>query len=161
MSASPPRKLVRATVDANLLVSGLLWIGVPSQLVDAWLAGQFRLVTALPLREELADVLTRPKFARRGLTPERLATILDALAASDQATLLPTLPIAVRDPDDAIYLACALGGQADYLVTGDDDVLVLDGEPALGTLRIVTVRAFLGVIGVAPLTPPREESEPR
>jgi putative PIN family toxin of toxin-antitoxin system len=161
MSASPPSKPVRATVDANLFVSGLIGRGLPTQLLRAWQARRFRMVTARPLREEIAGVLARPKFRRHGLTPERSAGILDALAAADQATLLPTLPVTVRDPADAKYLACALGGQADYLVTGDEDLLVLDGLPALGALRIVTVRTFLRLIGIEPLTPPREEPEAR
>lgn len=113
------------------------------------------------LRTEVATVLARPKFARYALTPHDVAAVLDALAVADQASLLPELPVAVRDPDDAKFLACALGGRADYLVTGDADLLVLDGQPVLGVLHIVTVRAFLGIIGVDPMTPPRQEPEPR
>jgi predicted nucleic acid-binding protein len=43
-------------------------------------------------------------------------------------------------------LACALGANVDYIVTGDEDLLVLDGHPALGSLRIVTPRAFLTIL---------------
>ena len=43
-------------------------------------------------------------------------------------------------------LATALAGIADYLVTGDQDLLVLDGDPAIGALRIVTVREFLAAV---------------
>ena len=55
-------------------------------------------------------------------------------------------PVSSRDPKDDPLLAVALSGHADYLITGDDDLLVLDGEPALGTLRIVTVRDFLQLL---------------
>jgi predicted nucleic acid-binding protein len=53
-----------------------------------------------------------------------------------------TVPVAVRDVKDIHLLAAALGGDADYLVTGDDNLLVLNGDPALGWLRIVTVRTY-------------------
>lgn len=52
----------------------------------------------------------------------------------------------VRDPKDVMILASALSGRAHYIVTGDDDLLSLDGAPALGALRIVTVRDFLAIL---------------
>lgn len=51
-----------------------------------------------------------------------------------------------RDPKDDIFLACALAGQCDYLVTGDRDLLDLQGHPGLGQLRIVTPREFLEAV---------------
>ncbi len=45
-----------------------------------------------------------------------------------------------------MVLATALGGAAEYLVTGEDDLLVLRGHPPLGALRIVTVGEFLTII---------------
>jgi len=56
-----------------------------------------------------------------------------------------TVPLAVRDPKDTMVLAAALGN-ADYLVTGDDDLLVLADDPRLGQLRILTVTAFLNIL---------------
>jgi predicted nucleic acid-binding protein len=52
------------------------------------------------------------------------------------------VPVAVRDVKDIHLLVAALGGNTDYLVTGDDDLLILNGDPALGSLRIVTVRTY-------------------
>jgi predicted nucleic acid-binding protein len=57
-----------------------------------------------------------------------------------------SLPIDVRDEKDERVLEAALGGRADYLVTGDNDLLVLAGDPRLGALRIVTARAFLELL---------------
>jgi uncharacterized protein len=48
-------------------------------------------------------------------------------------------PVAVRDPDDAVILSEALAGGAGVLVTGDQDLLVLDG---VGALRILDPRGF-------------------
>ena len=63
--------------------------------------------------------------------------------AGERVTPSETIPVAVRDPKDTHLLAAALGGNAAFLVTGDADLLVLNGDPALGPLRIVTARAFL------------------
>ncbi|MFN8557371.1 MAG: hypothetical protein U0531_08475 [Dehalococcoidia bacterium] len=43
-------------------------------------------------------------------------------------------------------LACALGGGADVIVSGDADLLALDGHPALGALRIVPPVTFLAIL---------------
>lgn len=45
-----------------------------------------------------------------------------------------------------MILAAALGGGADYVVTGDADLLVLNGDPRLGNLRIVTAGDFLALL---------------
>ena len=52
----------------------------------------------------------------------------------------------MRDPKDEPILAAALGGGADYLVTGDADLLIYRGDSRLGSLQIVTVHQFLAVL---------------
>jgi predicted nucleic acid-binding protein len=56
------------------------------------------------------------------------------------------VPVPVRDPSDEHILALAITGNADYLVTGDDDLLTLAGDPRLPGLQIVTFVAFLGIL---------------
>jgi predicted nucleic acid-binding protein len=57
-----------------------------------------------------------------------------------------TIPVSVRDPKDKRMLAAAIEGAADYLVTGDQDLLVLQGDPRLGDLRIVPAARFLATL---------------
>ncbi len=147
MSGSGPGP--RATVDTNLFVSGAISpTGAPRRLLRAWTDGRFRLVLSADHHAELADVLARPKLARLfRIEPADLAELLAGLAAVPRVIPAPTIPLTVRDPKDAKIVAAALGGEADYLVTGDDDLLVLARDPRLGRLRIVTVAAFLAVLG--------------
>ena len=56
------------------------------------------------------------------------------------------LPINVRDKKDEIIIATAMGGNADYLVTGDKDLLILKRSPKLGNLKIMTVKEFLSIL---------------
>ncbi|MGH2615596.1 MAG: PIN domain-containing protein [Thermomicrobiales bacterium] len=56
------------------------------------------------------------------------------------------IPVPLRDPNDEQILAAALGGDADYLVTGDNDLLDRQGDPRLSTLKIVTAAQFLAVL---------------
>jgi len=74
--------------------------------------------------------------------------VLDQIATAEHVTPVGALPVVVRDPKDEKLLACALHGRADYLVSGDRDLLELDGNLALGMLRILTARDFVEVVGV-------------
>lgn len=142
-----------AVVDTNILVSGLLRRqGQPRRLLRAWYNGAFTLLVTPTLRAEYERVLARPRLrVRHGLDPAE-ATALLVLIDLTGVLVTPTLalPLTVRDPNDEMVLAAALGGAADYLVTGDADLLVLAGDPRLGALQIVTARAFLNALPSAP-----------
>jgi putative PIN family toxin of toxin-antitoxin system len=137
-----------AVVDLNLFVSGIISeLGLPRRLIIRVRQDAFVLVLSRQLRDELDEVLRRQKLARYGLTAEGRAAFFDVIDA--RAVIVrpsPTLPLAVRDRKDEIVLATALGGSADYLVTGDADLLTLKDDPRIGSLRIVTVREFLEIL---------------
>jgi putative PIN family toxin of toxin-antitoxin system len=150
MSASSARAELRAVIDTNLFVSGLIARGdsPPTRVVDAMLAGLFRLVTSANLDAEIVEVLARPRLRDRyAIDPALVAPVLARLMTAEHTVPAADVPVAVRDPKDVKLLACALEGRADYLVTGDQDLLELDGDPAIGALRIVTARSFTDIIG--------------
>lgn len=151
MSASIPPASLRAVVDTNLFVSGLLIRpdSLPARLVDAVIARSFTLVTSLALDAEVAEVLTRPKLTERyQIDPTIQRALLDRMATAEHVIPLWPLPVVVRDSKDEKLLACALAGDVAYLISGDEDLLVLNGDSALGSLRILTVWAFLALLGV-------------
>ncbi len=118
---------MRLVADTNVLVSALLWQGTPGRLIE--LAGEHecRLFTSRALLDELSEVLHRKKLAKQvlstGLTAaqmlhnyQRLASVVTARRLAQQVS---------RDADDDAVLACALAAQADLIVSGDADLLVL------------------------------------
>jgi len=142
----PEHRQLRAVLDTDVFVSGLMGVkSPPRRIVDGWLEGQFKLVTSLHLVEELAHVLGYPRIAERvRLDPTDVDVILAALLS--QAEVVPgelQLPGVTRDPKDDAVVACAVEGQADYLVSGDDDLLVLHVYE--GT-QVVTPRRFLEIL---------------
>lgn len=118
---------VRLVLDTNTVISGLLWGGPPRKLIDLALADEVALFTSRHLLDEAADVLARPKLARRlaqiGATPADLMEAYRQLATEIAAPPLGT-PVC-DDPDDDHVLACALAAQATVIVSGDDDLLRL------------------------------------
>lgn len=136
---------MRAVIDTNVLIAGLLWHGPPHALLERVEAGTLSLVFSPALLAELAEVLGRPKFdtilVRSDTSREQ------ALAEVRQlGEIVEPPPLAApvcRDPDDDHVLALALAAAADLIVSGDADLLSLgsfQGIPVVsptGALRII------------------------
>ena len=140
------RSQLKAVLDTNVFVSGLMGVNSPPrQIVDAWLDGRFTLVTSLYLVEELAHVFTYPRIVKRiRLDEPEVDAILAALLS--QAEMAPgelELPGVTRDPKDDAVVACAVEGEADYIVSGDEDLLVLN---VYKDVKIVTPRQFMSIL---------------
>jgi len=137
----------RAVLDVNVLVSALISpTGTPAQVLELWRAEKFVLVISEPILDELERVMAEPRLRRRyALTPSRVARLLLGLRRFAIATP-GRLGISgvVRDPEDHKLLVCAVEGSADYLVTGDDDLLslgVYEGVPMISPATFVRVVA--------------------
>ncbi len=116
---------LRTVLDTNVLVSALLF---PEGSVS-WLRRRWRSKAILPLvsrdtASELIRVLSYPKFS---LTRhERDDLLADYLPCCEPVVVEGPLPLpACRDPFDRPFLALAVAGEADALVTGDADLLAL------------------------------------
>lgn len=136
---------MRAVLDTNTIVSGLLWDGTASQLLLAAREQRLELATSAVLLDELLDVLPRAKFSRKlhaaGLTAPQLVHRYGLLARQ----VIPadiTARIAA-DPDDDAVLACALAAQAELIITGDAHLLDLKHYHGI---QIVTAARALDLI---------------
>lgn len=118
---------MRAVVDTNVLISGLLWRGPPHTLVLRIREGALTLVSSPVLIAEFADVINRPKFkailARIGTDPKQAVASFRRVAEIVDPSPL-RLPVS-RDPDDDAVLAAAVASRADFIVSGDADLLTL------------------------------------
>lgn len=113
-----------AVVDTNVWVSAFLNpAGYPARLVAAGKEYQFEVVVSQPLLDELREVLSRPRIMRI-----RQTTVGDAERFVHMVSVLARLvPVSgslgiCRDPDDDVVLETALAGEADYVVSRDEDV---------------------------------------
>jgi uncharacterized protein len=116
---------MRVILDTNVLLSGLLTpLGAPATLVDAWERGAFTPVTSEMLIREFRKVAGRPYFRAR-----LRASAVELIAAglrdfSGYFRDLPAGPMA-PDPKDSFLLALAEASAAEFLVTGDRELLSL------------------------------------
>ncbi|MHB8744315.1 MAG: putative toxin-antitoxin system toxin component, PIN family [Sulfuricaulis sp.] len=118
---------MRLVLDTNVVVSGLLWDGPPARLIEIAQAGEVELYTTRILLAELTRILHRAKFAKAIVASGLLLDDL-VLGYAELAVLVTPEPIpatVLNDPDDDHVLACALAANADRIVSGDQDLLVL------------------------------------
>lgn len=117
---------LRVVLDTNVLASGIGFPNsVPGRIVGAWGQGSIKLVLSHHILGELARILPRFDHKLRW-TPSQYANLIDILTL--RAELVdpePLDPKAVRDPGDIPVLGTLLHSKADYLVTGDKDLLTL------------------------------------
>ena len=131
---------MRVVLDTNVVVSGLLFGGVPGRILTAWTSGAFVLVLSPPVLDEYRRV---GRKLAKGRAP--LNAALDALLAlvAVHATMIdaPRLEAPVSaDPDDDMFFAAAIAGEAGYVVSGDKHLLDVTGWNGITVLK---PRAFL------------------
>ena len=130
---------LRGVFDNNVLISAvLLSDSVPRQAFDK-LLDHGRVLLSVPLMLELAEVLSRSKFDKYLTQDERMRFLVNFLKVAEMVEISESITVC-RDPKDNKLLELAISGNADYLVTGDNDLLVLN--PFRG-IEIITPRDFL------------------
>lgn len=120
---------MRAALDTNTIVSGLLWGGKPGQVVDLITERAIEAITSEALIAELSRILLRPKFqsqlAARGHNVATIVALYRELAECVEPVTLPEHVPGLRDADDRHILACAATARAGFIVTGDQGLLEL------------------------------------
>lgn len=113
----------RAVPDSNILISALVFGGKPLAILEMAMIGELSLVVSEAIVDETLGIL-KSKFHH---SDERLAKD-SATIARCTSRVEPTIVLdAVQDdPDDNRILECAVTANAEYIVTGDDDLLRLD-----------------------------------
>lgn len=135
--------MLRVVLDTNVFVSSLLSKkGPPAQVLDAWRAGRYLLITSPPIIAEIKTILDLPRIRKKYLIAhediEQIVNLLerDALVVPGRTNVKGAIPV---DPKDEMFLACALDAGADLIVSGDRHLLDL---AEFKGITIFTVRQF-------------------
>ncbi len=138
--------MIRAVLDANILISAVIIKGGKPYQVIYLAPDQFVWLTSEYIFSEVANVLTRKhiqtKYARR-VTPRRQALFFARVRSIATVIDVKTKLCVVSDPKDNPILACAVDGNADFLVTGDPHLLQLR---SYNEIQIVTPDEFLRML---------------
>ena len=136
---------MKAVIDTNVVISGIIGAGPPARIIDAWHASEFEWVFSTQLIRELDEVTTRTWFQRRsGWDDAERHRFIDLL--STRATIVePATRVRVveADPDDDVLFATAIAGGAECIVTGDRQVLRVSSYAGI---QIITPRDFAALL---------------
>lgn len=139
---------MKIVLDTNVLVSGFLFNGPPTDIINAGPIENVKFFTSEPLLMELSRILKKKKFTNRlsetEYTPEiimekyrRMVEIVSPVEFLE--------PQMIRDPDDQMVLSAAFSANAEMIVSGDEDLLVLK---TFCNIRIVSPADFMALIHV-------------
>ena len=139
--------MIRVVIDTSVLIRYLIR---PSRAIKEpvdtwWLGDRLCLVTSPELIAELENVLGR-EYIQVLIRPKEGQALLDAIhVKAEMLTPLGTIPSFTRDPKDDKFVACALVGDAEYLISVDKDILTLK---TLEHIEMVTPDEFIGLARV-------------
>jgi putative PIN family toxin of toxin-antitoxin system len=129
----------RVVFDTNIIVSALMFPkSLPRKVIDQ-VDSLGTILVSYDTMLELNEVLTRKKFERYFSQEQRLNFIGKFFEKAEMVEILELVEIC-RDPKDDKFLELAVNGRANYLITGDQDLLILQ---QFGITKIVTYQQFL------------------
>jgi len=126
-----------AVFDTNVLIAAIITEGICSKLLHRARAREFSLVSCPFIMMELRRTLSK-KFR---LSPGETASAMEPICEAIERSIDHDLKITdiCRDADDDNIIACAVAAKADYLVTGDSDLLEIKSYKGI---KIITPRDF-------------------
>lgn len=138
--------MLRAILDTNIVVSGTISSsGAPFEVLEAWRHRRFTLVTSPQILSEVQRVFGYPRIRKAyGLDQATIEQVVARLAKYAVVTPGDLAIDAIKeDPADDMFLACAVEGDADFIVSGDSHLLDLR---TFRGAEILTARRFLSVL---------------
>lgn len=142
---------MRALLDTNIYISYLLTpqhTGAVQAIFAALDRNQFTLLLPEGVVDEILDVIANRPHLMGRVGSDKLTSFLNLIrsVAEGIPRIEQTIPAIARDAKDDYLLAYAAIGQADYLVTGDKDLLVLE---EIAGVRIVSTVAFSAILSTS------------
>ncbi len=133
--------MFRLVIDSNVIVSSLLFSqSIPRQAVNKAL-DTGKILISQEIIEELTNVLSRKKLNKYLLEEERLKFLADFLKETETVIINQNFDVC-RDKKDNKFIDLAFCGNAQYIITGDDDLLTLN---PFRSISIINARDFLNL----------------
>jgi len=136
-----PKKIIRVVLDANVLISALLFKGKLSRIVELWQKGEMIPIISKETFDELRIVLEYPKFS---LSRAEIKLLIEneILPFFEVVSVSKPVKGACRDPGDDKFISCAISANAECIVTGDKD---LSDLKKYQSVRIIHASDFIKI----------------
>ena len=132
---------VKAVIDTNIWVSALINpFGYPASLINHFKKGTFTAVVSIPILEEIAEVLGRPRIRNKyDITEDDIRELLILIEEKAEHVILSNDVVICRDKDDNLIIETAIKGKAGFLISRDDDIKFDEKTSSFLKKRGVTV----------------------
>ncbi len=127
---------MKIVVDTNVVISGVFFGGKPRQIIEAVANGDITAYATTRILDEYMGIIESMIERKQGHLNQ---SILSPLFSSFKMIESKTNIEVCRDPDDDKFLECAIDAKAMYIVSGDNDLLVI-GE--YENIQIITAKDF-------------------
>lgn len=136
---------MRVVLDTNTVISGLFWRGRPFEVLELMRSGKIKVYTSEAIREELLEVLQRPKFSQKLalLNSSAQQVVNRFISWVEVIEVGEVAKVVISDPDDDQIIACAKLANADFIISGDADLLNVNGNISI---PIVNAGQFLDIL---------------
>ena len=130
-------------LDTNIVASATYWRGKPAHCLEAWVNGKYDLAISHPILSEYEEVVARLAIRYPAKPP---TDWLSSIKQAGHLYLPAPFPTATADPDDEMFVECAVAARADYLVTGDKGHLLT--LKTVAGIPVVAASDFLSRLGL-------------
>jgi uncharacterized protein len=113
---------VRVVLDTNVLISGIFWSGPPAKILEHWVDGRFDLFASQPILDEYARIILEIAQEEDASLSSRWQFFI---TENSRIVEIKHHLKLCRDKDDNKFIECAVSASAQYMVSGDDDLLSL------------------------------------
>ena len=124
---------MRIVLDTNVFISAIFFSGPPCRILQAWRDDRVQLVVCPKILAEYRQVALRLGRKHKGVD---ILPLIDLVTVRSQ--IVPTIPLPkpiCQDASDDIFLACALAGKTQTIVSGDRHLLDVSGFSSIRVLR--------------------------
>jgi uncharacterized protein len=128
--------MIKVVLDTNIIISSVFWIGNPYKVVMKGIKKEYLLLTSIKILDEVVDKL-RNKFK---FPEDEIENLINVLLVNCQVVESKSRFDIVRDKSDNKILECVVDSDADYIVTGDPDLLEIKNFKGI---KIIKARDFL------------------
>ena len=132
----------RVVIDTSTFISAAITVGTPAAVLDAVYMREYTLLFSLETYSELYEVLLRSKFNRYVDLGERQKFLEGVQEVAEWVVVISSIQVC-RDSKDDKFLALALDGKADYVISSDQD---LYGLERFEDIPILTPREFYDTV---------------
>jgi len=130
--------VIKVVVDTNVFISSFFG-GNPRKIIDHWKSGEVTLCLSRPIIDEYIEVLRRLKLQNEKEMDELLGLFAHGFNVVFTATT-PELHVVEKDPDDNMFIECAVALKAKFVISGDKALKEIQDYM---TIKIVSPREFL------------------